>query len=259
MELVKIIKYLEKKFPLKLASEWDKVGLQNLNPKQMMTSDQEIKKVLICLDLTNQVLDQAIDESVDLILTRHPFIFAELNLEKRNPCKKLMIEKLIKNQILVYSLHTNYDASPNQKLPFLLEENFKVRSYNRIGVDREGYQVKLKTKIKLQDLKKTMQTLFLNQKSLQSLSWNDQQTVAEFYLTTGSGSQSMIDEKLQNCVFVTGEMKWNSWIYANDNQVAVLAVGHYMENYFTKHLKEMLINAFPELLVLTFDIQNQYN
>ena len=80
MKLLSIIKYLEKKFPLKLMSEWDKSGLQILKAKSKIDPFREIKNILVCLDLTKSALTTAIENNVHLIITRHPFIFEDLEI-----------------------------------------------------------------------------------------------------------------------------------------------------------------------------------
>jgi putative NIF3 family GTP cyclohydrolase 1 type 2 len=74
---------------------------------------------------------------------------------------------------------------------------------------------------------------------------------------TGAGGDLLIQDQLQDCFFVTGEIKWHELIYANDHQVSVLILGHYMENYFINHLQNLLQDNFKELKIETFDIENQ--
>jgi dinuclear metal center YbgI/SA1388 family protein len=99
-----IIKYLEDWAPKDVAWEKDNPGLQ------IGSGDREVKNVFLCLELTGDALNEAINKKCNFILTHHPIIF--------NPIKKLdfnkdknsqIIEKVIKNDIIVYSAHTNLD------------------------------------------------------------------------------------------------------------------------------------------------------
>jgi putative NIF3 family GTP cyclohydrolase 1 type 2 len=74
---------------------------------------------------------------------------------------------------------------------------------------------------------------------------------------TGAGGSELIESKLENDVFVTGELKWNEAVYANDHHVSVLILGHYMENYFVNYLGQLLQDNFNDLTIATFDIMNQ--
>ena len=81
-----------------LAYDWDNVGFQ------LGDAEQEVKKILLTLDVTENVIEKAIKEKVDLIISHHPFIFRAVK-KITNP----MYLKLIKNNISVHCLHTNLD------------------------------------------------------------------------------------------------------------------------------------------------------
>jgi|SRR5690554_338143 len=96
---------LEDLAPLELAEEWDNVGLL------VGRFRQEVNGVLLALDLTSEVIDEALKMQANLIITHHPPIFKPLkNLRLDQPRGRLW-EKLIKNNLSVYTLHTNYDRS----------------------------------------------------------------------------------------------------------------------------------------------------
>ncbi|PPE05194.1 Nif3-like dinuclear metal center hexameric protein [Williamsoniiplasma lucivorax] len=259
MELIKILKYLDKKFPTSTAADWDKVGLQILNPKQEINNNQEIQKILTCLDVNLEVVNQAIAQNVNLIISRHPFIFGELSDEKNNHAKKMMMKKLISHNIYIYAIHTNFDSSNNNPLLKAIEQHFHLKKISPFGKTKDGWQIKLRSPITLAELRKKMQQLFAENDNLVNVNWNDHTQVQTFYLVPGSGSEFMVLNQLTDVVFITGEVKWHHWIYANDNQVNLLSLGHYMENHFTKDLENILTNAFKEeVTVFGFDIQKQY-
>ncbi|MBS4535293.1 Nif3-like dinuclear metal center hexameric protein [Clostridium sp. D2Q-14] len=101
----KVINKLEDIAPKKLAEEWDNVGLQigSLNKK--------IKKVLLALDINIDVVEEAIENQVDMIISHHPMFFDPIKTIDLDTYKGQMIEKIIKNDIVVYSAHTNLDLS----------------------------------------------------------------------------------------------------------------------------------------------------
>lgn len=93
--------------PLKLAESYDNPGMLIRNEKK------ELKKVLMALDLSNAVAEEAIEIGADLVLTHHPIIFAAIKrLDYRNAGQKAIM-KLIKHDILLYAAHTNWDAAKN--------------------------------------------------------------------------------------------------------------------------------------------------
>ncbi|ERI09897.1 Nif3-like dinuclear metal center hexameric protein [Aneurinibacillus aneurinilyticus] len=101
----RIIQYFEEFAPKHLAMEGDKIGLQ------VGTLQKEVKKVMVALDVLEEVVDEAIAEGVDLIIAHHAVIFRPLkNLRTDLPAGRLY-EKLIKHDIAVYVAHTNLDVA----------------------------------------------------------------------------------------------------------------------------------------------------
>ncbi|RXI99419.1 Nif3-like dinuclear metal center hexameric protein [Anaerobacillus alkaliphilus] len=100
-----IIQAFEGWSPKSLAVEGDKVGLQ------IGTLNKPIRKVMVVLDLLDSVVEEAIKESVDLIIAHHPIIFRPLKaIQTDRPYGKI-VEKLIKHDIAVYAAHTNLDVA----------------------------------------------------------------------------------------------------------------------------------------------------
>ena len=94
-----IVSHLHKIANPGLAYDWDNVGLQIGNP------DQEVEKILLTLDVTNNAVEKAINEKADLIISHHPIIY--------KPIKKItnsLYLRLIQNNISVYCAHTNLDV-----------------------------------------------------------------------------------------------------------------------------------------------------
>ena len=105
--LSELTAYLEKIAPLHLAESWDHVGLLSGSPSA------RINRVLITLDLTRSVADEAIAGAADLLVCYHPPIFkpmVDLRLGGNNP-ENLAVELASKN-IWIYSPHTALDAAP---------------------------------------------------------------------------------------------------------------------------------------------------
>ncbi|MED2972528.1 Nif3-like dinuclear metal center hexameric protein [Fictibacillus sp. B-59209] len=91
--------------PKHLAEEGDPIGLQvgNLN--------KPVKKVMIALDVLEEVVDEAIEKGAELIIAHHPMIYRPLKKIDLSMPQGRMIEKLIKNDIAVYAAHTNLDVA----------------------------------------------------------------------------------------------------------------------------------------------------
>ena len=105
MLLKALIKNIESKYPLNLAYDWDNVGLL------VGDLDMNIEKVLVVLEVNEKVIDEAIEKNIDLIIAHHPFIFKKMNKINTMDLKGRLIHKLIKNDIAIYSMHTNFDIA----------------------------------------------------------------------------------------------------------------------------------------------------
>lgn len=100
-----IFNMLETWAPKKLAYDWDNVGLQ------VGSYDANVKKILVSLDVLTNVVDEAIEKEVDLIVAHHPLLFKPLKQIDFSTPKGKIIEKLIKHHITVYASHTNLDIA----------------------------------------------------------------------------------------------------------------------------------------------------
>ncbi len=98
MLLKTIIKKIESKYPLNLAYDWDNVGLL------VGDFDMNVEKVLVVLEANEKVIDEAIENNIDLIITHHPFIFKKMNKINTMDLKGKLIHKLIKNDITLFIL-----------------------------------------------------------------------------------------------------------------------------------------------------------
>lgn len=105
IKLNRIINIIEKIAPKNLAESWDNVGLQLGDP------DHEVRKILLTLDVTKNVVEEAVEQKVDLILSHHPFIFKGLKTLSFDTEKGRMIKTLIQNDMAIYVAHTNLDKA----------------------------------------------------------------------------------------------------------------------------------------------------
>ena len=111
-----LAKALEEIAPTNLAADWDNVGLLVEGPAKL-----SIERVLICIDLTHTVLNEAIEAGVQAIVAYHPPIFGGLKrLTRRAPSQNLIL-RLIEAGIMVWSPHTGLDAARDGLGDWLLD------------------------------------------------------------------------------------------------------------------------------------------
>ncbi|WP_235001596.1 Nif3-like dinuclear metal center hexameric protein [Halobacillus sp. Marseille-P3879] len=101
----RIVALLENRAPAYDAFDWDNVGLQVGSLKQ------NVEKVMVTLDVLENVVDEAIEEGVDLIIAHHPLLFVKVNKIDVETPKGRVVQKLLKHNISVYASHTNLDIA----------------------------------------------------------------------------------------------------------------------------------------------------
>ncbi len=103
MLLKEITDFLEDIAPLSLQESYDNSGLI------IGSLDQKINKTLITLDITEEVIDEAIQENCELIIAHHPVIFKGLKRLNGTDLTQKLVIKSIKSNIAIYAIHTNLD------------------------------------------------------------------------------------------------------------------------------------------------------
>lgn len=99
-----IIKIMEEIAPPAMAENWDNVGLM------LGRRCKAVKKLLLALDITGEVVQQAIAQKADMIITHHPLIFRGLKRVTDNEWQQELLLTLAEKGIAVYSAHTNLDC-----------------------------------------------------------------------------------------------------------------------------------------------------
>ena len=98
-----ITQFLDSEFPLAYQEDYDNSGFQIGDP------EQEINSVLVCVDVTEPIIDEAVETGCGLVIAHHPLIFGGLKkITGRNYVERV-VEKAIQNRIGIYAIHTNLD------------------------------------------------------------------------------------------------------------------------------------------------------
>jgi len=104
MKLGEVIKAFEQIAPFSLQDDYDNSGIQFGNP------ENEIKRGLVCIDITEEIIDEAIEKQCDLVISHHPLIFRGIKkLTGKHYTERALI-KAIKHDISLISVHTNLDS-----------------------------------------------------------------------------------------------------------------------------------------------------
>jgi len=121
MKTGNVIKYLEQWAPPGAAWEKDNIGVQ------IGSRNRNISKIFLCLELTEKALKEALDKNCNFIITHHPFIFAPLKRIDTENHQSHLIETLIKNNITLFSAHTNLDFT-KEGVSYTLAEVLELKN-----------------------------------------------------------------------------------------------------------------------------------
>jgi dinuclear metal center YbgI/SA1388 family protein len=251
MRVKTITFYLESIAPLSLQEAYDNSGLLIGN------EENEVAGVLICLDCTEAVLDEAIKKNCNLIIAHHPIIFGGLKkITGRNYVERV-VEKAIRNNISLYAIHTNLDnvaEGVNKKICEKLGlSNCKILAPlksspfapSRGGETAAGAGM-------IGTLKQPMtETAFLNKVKKVMKAGSVRHTaqlgkkVSKVAVCGGSGSFLLPEAIRQKAdVFVTADFKYHQFFDA-ENKVVIADIGHYESEQFTKELlRDLLMEKF---------------
>ena len=225
---------LEKFAPLSLQEPYDNAGLILGNREQLVTG------ILIALDATLEVIDEAINLGYNLIVTHHPFIFKGLKtITGKNQTENCLI-KAIRNDIAIYAGHTNVDSvrgGVNERMAVklgLIDSSILVplnQSACDCGLGMVGF---LPESLSETDFLLLVKKTFLCDRIRYSTLTG--KVVRKVALCGGSGS-----EFLENALsigadaYLTGEAKYHEF-FTHASEILLIDAGHYETEQFTKDI-----------------------
>ena len=273
MKLKEIKSFLEGMAPLAVQESWDNSGLQ------IGCSDKDIHKVMVCLDLTEAVLDEAEAIGADLVISHHPLIFKGLKSISGSTYQERCVRKAILSDIAVYSAHTSLDnilGGVNHKIASLLglsslrwldsgesaegcDEKCGGATEEKCGgadavarASGSGLIGELKEPVAAAEFLHTVKTIF-DVKALKHSPLSSTTTIRSVALCGGAGAFLLPQAvaKGADC-FISGEFHYHDYF---DPGTLLIELGHYESEQFTQDLlKESLERAFPELEVVKTSI-----
>ena len=235
MNGVRIQEVLENLYPISYAEDWDNVGLQ------VGTMDKEIDGILISLDLTKEVIKEAIGMNANLIICHHPAIFSPIKKIDFNSYLGQMIRLLIKNDITLYVMHTNFDVSKDG-MNLILGNKLGIKNMtffdiidDEFGLGIVGNITPIKADRLISDIKSKFQ--------IESVKFiGELDTVIEKVALVGGSGSSLLYKALDTGVdlFITGDVTYHKALDAKNLGLNVLDIGHFFEFEGFKELPEIL-------------------
>ncbi len=221
-----IIEFMEELAPCELAEEWDNVGLM------VGEFDMPVRKAVAALDINDDVIEEAIEIKADMIITHHPFIFGSIkNINSGGVVGKRAI-KLIKNNIAVYSAHTNLDIAErgtNGVLAEILElQNIKPLMKSIDGVNGLGRIGELKQEMSFIEFALSIKRK-IGLKNL-IVTGDKEKIIKKIGLCAGqaAGNDYMILAKESGCdAYITGDLRYHEAQFANNIDLCTIDITHY--------------------------------
>ncbi len=239
MKTLEFYKELCKIIPRELSCEWDHDGLE-----VCPDAEAEVKRILISLDVTDEVIDRAIKDKADVILAHHPLFFkgvGEVSVE--NPNGERVI-KLVKNDIAVMTFHTRLDAVEGG-VNDTLAAKLGLENVETVGDDAIVRVGELPDEMEADAFARLVK--FALGAPCVSLS-NCGKKAKRIALIGGSGGEDIYVGKAAGAdTYLTGELKYHQTISAGEYEMNLVSAGHFYTEYpVTEFLSEQAKTLCPD-------------
>ena len=218
---------IEEFAPLSLQESYDNSGLIVGRP------DDEVHKALLAVDVTEEVLQEAVEKGCDMIITHHPIIFHAMKRFNSATYVERCVEQAIRRGIVLYAAHTNLDSTMEgmswrvaemlglEHIKVLQSANFEGAGFGVVGELPTAEQSEV-------FLRRVMQTF-----NVGSLRHSDlvKSVVRRVAICTGAGGSLIDDARLSGAeVYLTADLKYNDFM-RHENSMILADMGHFESEY----------------------------
>ena len=249
VKIYQVVDALEHYAPLPLQEGYDNAGLQ-----VGLTEAVEVSGALLCLDVTEAVVDEAIRKGCNLIVSHHPLIFRKLARISDENYVQRTVRKAIKNDITIVSMHTNMDAAKGG-VNFKIAEKLGLRNLRFFGGEKEIDGVKGGEGV-IGDITDETDTLHADGIAADDLvlmlrerfqaecvQCNQllRRPIRKVALCGGAGS-FLLDAAIAAGAdaFITGEMHYHEF-FGHEQEIQICVIGHYQSEQFTSEIFRSII------------------
>jgi dinuclear metal center YbgI/SA1388 family protein len=224
MEINKIVEVLENFAPPDTQENWDCSGWQ------IDLGKKDIKKIILCLSVTQNIVNQAVEQNCDMIIAHHPLFFVPFEFNKNIP---------------IYSAHTNLDKADGGTTDTLIEVlEFNVKPAQKIGDFLR--LIELEKEILLEDFLSLIKAK-LGLETVRFVNNLNKKNIKRIAFCAGSGADFLgLAQEIRADVIVTGDVKYHNALESN---VIIIDTGHFeSEKPVLKKIKELLQPLGVDLL-----------
>ena len=246
MTVKELYRKMSERIPENLSEEWDNDGL-------MCSSDTsaDVHRALVSLDVTEEIVDYAIENGFDLIVSHHPLIFKPISSRTEDSHVARKVIKLISNNISVFSFHTRADkvvGGVNDQLCDLIGL-FDTHPFGEGGIGRIG---RIDEECSLEDFVYRIKDQLGLQGVLVSDGYNRVSTIA---VLGGDGKdfvKAAIDAGADT--YISGRISYNMMEEAAEMGINLIEAGHYFTEFpVTSFFSNILNRLDPQIYVEIID------
>ena len=239
VKIKEVLSALERFAPLPLQESWDNAGLQ------VGLTETEVSGALLCLDVTEKIVDEAIRKGCNLIVSHHPLLFLGLKTISDLTDVQRTVMKAIREGICVISMHTNMDNAQGgvnyriaQKLGLQNAGFFASKTVDGIEAG-SGVIGELPEAMASDDFVIAVKKIF----GVECAMCNEllRRPIRKVALCGGAGD-FLLDEALKAGAdaFITGEMHYHQY-FGYEQQIQICVIGHYQSEQYTAEIFEEII------------------
>ena len=245
---------LERFAPLPLQEDYDNAGLQ------VGLTEAEVSRVLLCLDVTETVVDEALRRGCNLIVGHHPLIFRRLSCVSDCDYVQRTVYKAVRAGICIAAMHTNLD-NVEGGVNFKIAEKLRLDDVQLLGEQHSytsaqsdyifgsGVVGQLPTAMAAVDFIQLLKQTF-DVKCVQANQLLNRR-IRKVALCGGAGSFLLHQAVAVGAdAFITGEMGYHEF-FVHEQELQICVIGHYQsEQYTPELLAEILDKSCPGLTTL---------
>ena len=246
MNIKEVVNALERFAPLPLQEGFDNAGLQ-----VGLTETQEVSGALLCLDVTEKVVDEAVALGCNLIVSHHPLLFHALKKITGKDDVQRAVVKAIKHDITVVSMHTNMDNALGG-VNYRIAGKMGLQDIRFFGPEKladgvqgaSGVIGKLKEPMAARDFLNMVKQRF----GVDCIQANQllHRPISKVAICGGAGAFLLNDAIAEGAdAFVTGEMHYHDY-FGHEQEIQIAVIGHYQSEQYTSEIfKEIIERECP--------------
>jgi len=254
VKIIEVVNALERFAPLPLQEDYDNAGLQ------VGLTAADVSGALLCLDVTEQVVDEAVANGCNLIVSHHPLIFHRLSCISDADYVQRTVMKAIEHKVAIVSMHTNLDAAEGG-VNFKIAEKLGLCDVRFIGKTQtatapqplgagtpgtttevrggEGVIGRFAEPMAADDFLLLVKQRF----DVECVMANEllRRPIATVALCGGAGDFLLpVAVKAGADAFLTGEMHYHQY-FGYEQRVQIAVIGHYQSEQYTKEILRDII------------------